>query len=255
MTRPAFVTRGAFALALALSLGATAAPAFDITSMTQPESEAFGEAVRGYLMENPEVLMEVIAELEAQQAAAQASGDSALVLSNAADIYEDGFSWVGGNPEGSLTVVEFIDYRCGYCRKAHSEVLELVESDGDIRYIVKEFPILGEESVIASQFAVAALQVAGPEAYEKIHDGLYTEFRGAMTAERLAAFATDLGLDGKAIAAGMESPEVAKVLNENQLLAQRLQIEGTPTFVMGDQLLRGYVPLEGMRAMVEEVRG
>ncbi|MDP3339994.1 DsbA family protein [Frigidibacter sp.] len=255
MTRPAFAQRRfALALAATLTLG-TPALAFDITSMTQPESEAFGEAVRGYLMENPGVLMEVIAELEAQQAEAQSSGDSALVLSNAADIYEDGFSWVGGNPEGSLTVVEFIDYRCGYCRKAHSEVLELVETDGDIRYIVKEFPILGEESVIASQFAVAALQVAGPEAYEKINHGLYTEFRGAMTAERLAAFATDLGLDGAAIAAGMDSPEVAKVLNDNQLLAQRLQIEGTPTFVMGDQLLRGYVPLEGMRAMVADVRG
>lgn len=250
MTRPAF----ALALATTLTLG-TPALAFDITSMTQPESEAFGEAVRGYLMENPEVLMEVIAELEAQQANAQAAGDSALVLANAADIYEDGYSWVGGNPEGSLTLVEFADYRCGYCRKAHAEVMELVKTDGDIRYIVKEFPILGPDSVLASQFAVSALQVAGPEAYQQIHDGLYTEFRGAVTAERLAAFATDLGLDGEAIAAGMDSPEVAKVLNQNQLLAQRLQIQGTPTFVMGDQLLRGYVPLEGMRAMVAEVRG
>lgn len=250
MTRPAF----ALALATTLTLG-TPALAFDITSMTQPESEAFGEAVRGYLMENPEVLMEVIAELEAQQANAQAAGDSAMVLANAADIYEDGYSWEGGNPEGSLTLVEFADYRCGYCRKAHSEVLELVKTDGDIRYIVKEFPILGPDSVLASQFAVSALQLAGPEAYQQIHDGLYTEFRGAVTAERLAAFASDLGLDGKAIAAGMDSPEVAKVLNENQALAQRLQIEGTPTFVMGDQLLRGYVPLEGMRAMVAEVRG
>lgn len=249
------MTRPAFALAAALTLAATAAPAFDITSMTQPESEAFGEAVRGYLMENPQVLMEVIAELEAQQAAAQAQGDSALVLANSADIYEDGHSWVGGNPEGSLTVVEFADYRCGYCRRAHPEVLDLVSSDGDIRYVVKEFPILGEESVIASRFAVAALQIAGPDAYEKIHDGLYTDYRGAMTAERLAAFADDLGLDGDAIAAGMNAPEVDAVLAANHALAQRLRIEGTPTFVMGDQMLRGYVPLEGMRAMVAEVRG
>lgn len=249
------MNRPAFALAAALALGATAAPAFDITAMTPPESAAFGEAVRDYLMENPGVLMEVIAALEAQQADAQAEGDSALVLANAADIYEDGFSWVGGNPEGSLTVVEFIDYRCGYCRKAHSEVLDLVKSDGDIRYVVKEFPILGEESVIASRFAVSALRVAGPEAYEAIHNGLYTDFRGAVTAERLAAFATDLGFDGAAIAAGMDAPEVAEVLNANHQLGQRLRIEGTPTFVMGDRMLRGYVPLEGMRAMVADLRG
>jgi len=234
---------------------ATPATAFDMTKMTEAERDAFRAEVRAYLMENPEVLAEAIDELQKRQAQAAADGDAALVKANAADIFEDGFSFVGGNPEGSLTVVEFIDYRCGYCRKAHAEVADLVASDGDISYIVKEFPILGEQSVIASRFAIAALQSVGRDAYEKINAGFYEDFRGDVTEDTLLSFAEDLGLDGKAILAKMDAPEVTKVIEANHLLAQRMQISGTPTFVMGDQMLRGYAPLETMRAIVAGERG
>lgn len=242
-------------LALAAALYATAAPAFDISAMSEGEKAAFGAAVRGYLLENPEVLMEVINELESKQASAQAQGDADLVKANAAALFEDANSWVGGNPDGSITMVEFVDYRCGYCRKARPEVTELLKSDGDIRYIVKEFPILGPDSVVASRFAIATLQVAGPEAYQKVHDGLFQSYKGAMTPERLADFATDLGLDGPTIQAAMDTPEVEAVIAANHALADRLKIGGTPTFVLGDQMLRGYVPLEGMREVVKGVRG
>ncbi|WP_126976714.1 DsbA family protein [Frigidibacter oleivorans] len=242
-------------LAAALAVSGLPAGAFDIRAMTPEESAAFGEAVRGYLMQNPGVLMEVIGELEAQQAEAQAAGEAELVAANRAAIFEDGHSWVGGNPEGSVTLVEFIDYRCGYCRKAHAEVADLVQSDGDIRYVVKEFPILGEDSVLAARFAVAALRVAGAEAYKALHDGFYTGFRGEVTEANLIRFAEELDLDGTAIAAAMDSPEVERVLAENHALADRLQIQGTPTFVLGDQLVRGYLPEEQMRAIVAEVRG
>lgn len=234
---------------------ATPATAFDVTKMTEAEREAFRAEVRAYLLENPEVLAEAIDELQKRQAEAAAEGDAALVKANAAEIFEDGHSFVGGNPDGSLTVVEFIDYRCGYCKKAHAEVAELVSSDGDIRYIVKEFPILGEQSVTAARFAIAALQTLGSDAYEKINAGFYEDFRGDVTEETLLAFADDLGLDGKAILAKMDAPEVTKVIEANHLLAQRMQISGTPTFVMGGQMLRGYAPLETMRAIVADERG
>lgn len=234
---------------------ATPATAFDVTKMTEAEREAFRAEVRAYLLENPEVLAEAIDELQKRQAEAAAEGDAALVKANAAEIFEDGHSFVGGNPDGSLTVVEFIDYRCGYCKKAHAEVAELVSSDGDIRYIVKEFPILGEQSVTAARFAIAALQTLGSDAYEKINAGFYEDFRGDVTEETLLAFADDLGLDGKAILAKMDAPEVTRVIEANHLLAQRMQISGTPTFVMGGQMLRGYAPLETMRAIVADERG
>ncbi|WP_413875475.1 DsbA family protein [Albidovulum sp.] len=250
----AFVPTALAPLAFAALL-ATPAAAFDVTRMTDAERQAFRAEVRAYLLDNPEVLAEAFDVLQKRQTEAAAEGDASLVKTNAEDIFNDGHSFVGGNPDGSLTVVEFIDYRCGYCKKAHAEVAELVQSDGDIRYIVKEFPILGEESVTASRFAIAALQTLGTEAYEKINAGFYESFRGEVTPETLAAFAADLGLDGPAILAGMDAPEVMKIIEENHLLAQRMQISGTPTFVMGGQMLRGYAPLETMRAIVADERG
>ncbi|MCV2870449.1 DsbA family protein [Defluviimonas sp. WL0002] len=244
--------RLAFACAL---LAAQPALAFDISAMSDAEREAFGAEVRSYLLANPEVLVEVINELEQRNAQAQAEGDKALVAANADDIFNDGYSFVGGNPEGDITVVEFLDYRCGYCRKAHGAVAELIASDGNIRFIIKEFPILGEQSTLASRFAIAARLVAGDEAYAKISAGFYESFRGDVTEASLRSFADDLGLDSDSIVARMNDAEVTKIIEDNHLLAQRLQIAGTPSFVIGDQLLRGYAPLEAMQGIVSEERG
>jgi protein-disulfide isomerase len=243
------------AIAALVALLATPVAALDLTNMTDEERAAFGAEVRAYLLANPHVLIEVQQELESRAADAQVANDAQLVQTNAADIFHDTHSYVAGNPEGDLTVVEFIDYRCGYCRKAHSEVAELVKSDGNIRYVVKEFPILGEESVLASRFAIAALGVAGPDAYARINAGFYESFRGDVTPATLQSFATELGLDAATIMARMDSPEVTDVIAQNHLLAQRLQINGTPTFVLGDKMLRGYAPLETMRSMVAAERG
>ncbi|MDW4548130.1 DsbA family protein [Defluviimonas sp. D31] len=241
-------------LVLAAAL-ATPVAAFDVSSMSDAEREAFRAEVRSYLLENPEVLTEAIDVLQSRQAEAAANQDLALVKANEKDLFADGHSFVGGNPEGSLTLVEFIDYRCGYCRKAHAEVAELISSDGDIRYIVKEFPILGEQSMIASRFAIAALQTHGEEVYQKVNAGFYESFRGDVTEATLKSFAEDLGFDPAPVLARMNAPEVTKVIEENHLLAQRMQISGTPTFVMGGQMLRGYAPLATMQAIVAEERG
>ena len=243
-------------LATAALLGlASPALAFDPSAMSADEKAAFGDAVRAYLLENPEVLTEAIEVLKTRQAAAEAVADVELVKANADDLFADTASYVGGNPEGDITVVEFIDYRCGYCKKAHAEVMDLVNGDGNIRYIVKEFPILSEESATAARFAIATLQVAGPDAYARVNAGFYESFRGEVTPDTLSAFAADLGLDPAPILARMEAPEVTKVIEDNHALAQRMQISGTPTFVMGDQMVRGYIPLAHMQQVVAEERG
>ena len=243
-------------LAAAALIGLSApALAFDLKALSDEEKAAFGEAVRGYLLENPEVLSEAIEVLNQRQASAEAENDKTLVQTNSDDIFQDGASYVGGNPDGDVTVVEFIDYRCGYCKKAHSEVKDLVAADGKIRYIVKELPILGEDSVVAAGFAIAALQIAGPDAYAKVNAGFYESFRGEVTQDTLSAFAKDLGLDPAPILAVMDAPEVTRVIADNHALAQRLQISGTPTFVMGGQMIRGYIPGAAMQAAVDEERG
>lgn len=236
-----------------LTGAAAAQEAFDLAAMSDAEKAAFGAAVRAYLMENPETIMEAVAVLEQRQAADQAKAEVSMVADNAEAIFNDGFSYVGGNPDGDVTVVEFLDYRCGYCRKAHPDVAELIEKDGDIRLIVKEFPILGEESLTMSRFAVATLIVAGNEAYKGVSDALMT-LNGTPALPTLERLAEGLGLDAAPIVAEMESDEVSRRLAETRALATTLRINGTPSFVFGEEMVRGYAPLAAMQEIVADVR-
>ena len=224
------------------------------SAMSEPDRTALRAEVRAYLLENPEVLMEAIAVLEKRRDAQSASDDATLLRDNADAIYQDPASWSGGNPDGDITVVEFMDYRCGYCRKAHDEVAELVKSDGNIRFVVKEFPILGEPSDLASRFAIAVLQTDGDAAYAKVHEALMTQ-TADLTPEAMATLGASAGVkDMNAVTARMESPEVQSVIDANHALGSTLAINGTPTFVVQGTMLRGYVPLDGMREVVAEAR-
>lgn len=238
-----------FATALALPVSA-----MDLTELTDAERAQFRAEVRSYLMENPEVIMEAVALLQTREAEQQAKTDLTLVSDNAAEIFDDGYSWVGGNPDGDIVLVEFLDYRCGYCKKAHSEVTKMLEADGNIKWIVKELPILGDQSVLASRFAVATKQIAGGDSYHDLHDALMT-FNGDVSLPALRRLAETFGLDADAIEARMNSDEVTQEIAETRALAQKLNITGTPTFVLHDELLRGYLPYDQMQAVVAEKRG
>ena len=247
--------RGAI-VGLMLLLGA-ALPAVAQPAMSSPFSEtdraALHAEIRAYLLEHPEIVMEMIQLLEEKQRVATEEGDRALIASNAAQIFDDGFSWVGGNPEGSFTVVEFLDYQCGFCRKAQPELTEMIESDGDIRLIVKEMPILGPGSELAARAAVATLITRGPEAYATLHDRLM-ELKGEITDVSLDQALAEVGLDPAAIRPAMQDPEVDRRLAATRELAATLAISGTPTFVFDDRMVRGYLPLAQMRDLVGEVR-
>lgn len=244
---------GLSALALIAAMGAAEAQEIDFSNLTPDQQDAFGAAVRDYLLANPGVIMEAVAVLEQQEAQSRTAADRAMVEAYADALTDDGYSWVGGNPEGDVTVVEFMDYRCGYCRRAHPEVQALIESDGNIRYILKEFPILGEASLVSSRFAIATQIVAGDEAYAAVHDALMT-LEGAPDEAALASLAETLELDADAILAEMQSDEVNRRIADTRALAQSLQISGTPTFVFGGQMVRGYAPLDAMRGIVAEER-
>ena len=242
------------ALGLSTCLLAAPAMALDLSSMSEEERANFRAEVRAYLLENPEVLMEAIAVLEGREAQAAAEADRDLAAANKALLTADERDWVGGNPEGDITVVEFIDYRCGFCRRAHPEVAELIETDGNIRLIVKEFPILGEQSMLASRFALSVLATEGDAAYKRVSDALIA-LRSDVTETSLSALSDAFGYDTEAILAGMEDEAISRKLADNRALAQSMQITGTPTFVIGGEMLRGYAPLEAMREIVAEERG
>jgi protein-disulfide isomerase len=220
-----------------------------LAQMTADEREAFRAEVRAFLLEEPEVLVEAMEVLQSRQDSEAAARDLQMLADNADLLYRDPNSWAGGNLEADLTIVEFVDYRCGYCRRAHDEVAELVESDGNIRLVLKEYPILGEASLLSSQFAISVRQLHGDDAYKAAHDALIA-LRGDPTPETLARLATDLGHDPAAIAARMADPQVQAVIDANHALGTTMEINGTPTFVIDQTMVRGYVPLEGMRQIV-----
>ncbi len=229
------------------------AQGLDLSEMSEAEREAFRAEIRNYLLENPEIIMEAVAVLEQREAAQQAAADVALVSANEDALFEDTHSWVGGNPDGDITLVEFLDYRCGFCRRAHPEIETLLDSDGNIRLIVKEFPILGEDSVTSSRFAIAVKQLVGDEDYKSVHDALIA-LPGEVSEPALRRLSESFGLPTDDILAHMQSDAVTEVIAANHALAQRLRISGTPTFVMQTQMLRGFVPADEMLALAEALR-
>ncbi len=241
------------ALTLAASLAASTAFAGGLGDMTEAERAAFREEVKAYLLDNPEIIVEAMTVLQNQEDEAAYQRDIEMLATNADAIFQNPDDWAGGNLEGDITIVEFMDYRCGYCRKAYEDVEELVKSDGNIRFVLKELPILGEESLLSSQFAISVRLLHGDDAYKAAHDALIV-LRGAATEETLARLAQELGHDPAAILTKMGSDEVKAVIAANHDLATLMEINGTPSFVIDQTMVRGYVPLDGMRQIVEGQR-
>ena len=235
---------------------ATPAPAPAVvaeTGLAATDRATLQAEMRRYLLEQPEIIMEVIALLENRRVADAAAAERQMLREVAGEIYEDGFSWVGGNPEGDITLVEFLDYQCGFCKRAHDEVMGMVEADGNIRLIVKEFPILGPVSDSASRAALAVLDGQGPELYKAFNDGLM-RFPGRLDEAMIDRIAERAGIDVAAMRAAMEETEIERRIARNRTLAERLQITGTPTFVLGETLIRGYLPREQMEEAVRLAR-
>ena len=232
---------------------ASGAYAGDAVPMTDAERQAFRAEIRQYLLDNPEVLVEAMDVLKARDEARAAALETAILTKHKAAFFASPADWVGGNPDGDVTIVEFMDYRCGYCRKAYSEVEELVSNDGNIRYVRKEFPILGEDSLISARFAVAVKLLHGDDAYKGAHDALI-EMKVAPDEATLTQLAEGLGLDPGPVLARMAEGDVTEILKGNHGTADLLEISGTPTFIINDQVIRGYVPLADMRAYVAAMR-
>lgn len=227
--------------------------ALDLTEMTDDDRAVFRDEVRAYLLENPEILIEAMDILKGREAEAETQNDVLLVQNNATALFDTATDWVGGNKDGDITIVEFFDYQCSYCRKAHAEVAELITSDGNIRIILKEYPILGENSDLAARFAISVRQLAGDESYKIAHDALMT-IRGEISAAALSRIALDLGLDPETVNTKMQSDDVSGVIAANRALGDAMQVNGTPTFIVGQTMLRGYAPLDGLRQIVADER-
>ena len=208
--------------------------------------------IQDYILKNPEVLMRAIQEYQIRQRIAEREETKKNLVSLAPALNQNRASPVIGNPDGNVTIVDFFDYRCGYCKRVFPTIQALLKEDGNIRYVLKEYPILGPDSVIASQASLAVWDIE-PEKYLPFHSALMT-VRGQINDTKILGVAKKLGIDTDALRKGMDSLTVRGELNKNMELAESLGISGTPAFIVGQHLVPGAASLEELKKLVSAAR-
>ncbi|OIQ68188.1 disulfide bond formation protein D precursor [mine drainage metagenome] len=242
-----------FPALLALVLGA-ASPSASAQSFSDGQRGEIETIVRNYLIAHPEVLEEAMTELNKRQAAAEAEKHEASVAKNSDTIFNSPRGVVLGNKDGDVTFVEFFDYNCGYCKRAMADMLDLLKSDPKLKVVLKEFPVLSQGSVEAAQVAVAVrMQDPSGKKYLDFHQKLLGG-RGPAAKARAIAAAKDAGLDIGRIEKDLASPEVRATIEENFKLAEAMGMNGTPSYVIGKQIVVGAVGLDGLKEKIGVAR-
>jgi protein-disulfide isomerase len=237
--------------ALALCATPPAASAENFSDGQRGEIETI---IKNYLISHPEVLEEAMAELTKRQAAEETEKHEASVATNADAIFNSPRGVTLGNRDGDVTFVEFFDYNCGYCKRAMSDMLDLLKSDPKLKVVLKEFPVLGEGSVEAAKVAVAVrMQDPGGKKYLDFHQKLLGG-RGPADKARAMAAAKEAGLDVARIEKDSASPEVRATIEENFKLAEAMGMNGTPSYVIGKQVVVGAVGLDGLKEKIGVAR-
>ena len=234
-----------FTLALAALPQTASAQSFSDSQRGEIET-----IVKNYLVSHPEVLEEAMNELNKRQAADEAAKHEAGVAQNSDTIFNSPRGVVLGNKDGDVTFVEFFDYNCGYCKRAMTDMLDLMKADPKLKVVLKEFPVLSEGSVDAAKVAVAVrMQDPSGKKYLDFHQKLLGG-RGPADKARAMAAAKDAGLDTARIEKDIASPEVKATIEENFKLAEEMGMNGTPSYVIGKQVVVGAIGLEGLREKI-----
>jgi protein-disulfide isomerase len=233
------------ALLVLLALPARAADPIDPARKAEVE-----QIIRDYFLAHPEFMIEVLRAAEAKVKDEKAEDAKGLIAAKQNELLHDASAPVGGNPDGDVTIVEFFDYRCPYCKQVEPSLETLIKEDGKIRVVYKEFPVLGPASVYASRVALAARKQGK---YAAFHDAMMAK-KGQITEEVVLAVAKAAGLDIDRAKADMNAPEVNEIIARNKALANALEIGGTPTFIIGNKLMPGAGDIDELRKMVESAR-
>ena len=237
-----------------LALAVFGAPAASAQSFTDAQRGDIEMIVKNYLIAHPEVLEEAMSELNKRQATAEAEKHEASITQNAEAIFNSPRGVTLGNKDGDVTFVEFFDYNCGYCKRAMSDRLDLLKSDPKLKVVLKEFPVLSQGSVEAAQVAVAArMQDPTGKKYLDFHQKLLGG-RGQADKARAMAAAKDAGFDTAKLEKDMASPEAKATIEENFKLAEAMGMNGTPSYVIGKQIVVGAVGLEGLKEKISTAR-
>lgn len=228
-----------------------AAPALAQTPAFTPDQKAaIGVIVKEYLLANPDLMKDVFAALEKKESEAQAAAQAKVLSEKGGMIASADKAAVLGNPQGDVTLVEFVDYNCGYCRRAHKDVEALIKADPKLRVIVRELPVLGPGSIEASQISA---QLHTDPKFPAFYSAMFAQTGRVGKAEALAT-AKALGLDTAALEANMRAKATAERIEESHQLANALNIGGTPTYVIGGEVVPGAVGLDALKKRVEAMR-
>jgi protein-disulfide isomerase len=240
-------------LLVAAVLTASAALPAEAQTFNDRQREAIEQIFKDYLLKNPELLRDAMVELERREQEAQKATQQSALKESRDKLVNSSRDMVAGNAAGDITLVEFFDYNCGYCKRALGDMRALMQSDPKLRVVLKDFPVLGPDSVEASRVALAVKHQLKPEKLFDYHVKLM-ESRGRVNGERAMAVAKEMGVDMARLQKDMDGPEVKAAIQENVVLGDKLGLTGTPAFVVGDEVISGAVGLEPMRKTVAGVR-
>lgn len=264
MNKAILLGAGGAAMALAvLAAGFVAgrSPAVDPVTVAQiSKDDAAGQLtrkdvetiVREYLLENPEIMYDVQQALEEKQQEKQRVAHQAVIKDAKSEIFNSAYDGVVGNPNGKVTIVEFYDYNCGYCKRAQQDMLALTAADPELRFVLKEFPILGADSQKAHVVSMAFRALA-PEKYGEFHNQL---LGGKGRADEAAAIkvATALGVDEAKLREEMKNPAIMEAFANTYDLANKLSISGTPSYVVGNEVVFGALGKDALSEKINEAK-
>jgi protein-disulfide isomerase len=231
---------------LALFASGCASTANEPKQASAPSNDFTDAVIERYIRTHPEVIVQSLQAMEAKREAEQREHQKVALVAKQNELLHDLTSPVSGNPKGDITLVEFYDYRCGYCKQAASAVTELQRLDPRVRVVYKDFPILGEPSVLAAKAALAS-QAQGK--HQVFHEALLAS-HADMTKDAILKIAVGVGLDAKRLEADMANPKWQAVIDKNRALAQELGISGTPGFIVGTELVPGALDLNGLKELI-----
>ncbi|MBT5241833.1 MAG: DsbA family protein [Rhodospirillaceae bacterium] len=243
-----FRVLGCFAVIIGvLSQGVAVA---DDEDFSTSEAQQIKGLVREYILENPEIIAEAITLLQSKQETAKTDRQQANLQQLLPALLNPPENTVIGNPDGNVTVVEFFDYNCGYCKSMFETLLDTLQDDKELRLVLIEFPILGPNSVTASK---AALASRNQDLYGPFHQAMLSH-RGSLNEATIMTLARGVGLDINQLQSDMKDPDIDQIIERNRAIAQQLEINGTPAFVVGDTLVPGAVSGEQFSQLIKQVR-
>jgi protein-disulfide isomerase len=218
--------------------------------ITPAQRQAIEGIIHDYLVQNPDVLIEALRKAEEKMSHDAEDKASRALVDRQQEIFDDPATPVGGNPKGDVAIVEFFDYRCPYCKQVQPAIQSLLDQDRNLRFVYKELPVLGPQSVVAAHAALAARQQGK---YEAFHSAMMAT-KGQIGDDTVYRVAGSVGLDVDRLKQDMATPEIVQAVKANLALANALDIHGTPAFIVGDHIVPGAIDLDALKDLVADAR-